>query len=31
VAKLRAFGNAIYPPLAAKVIQAFMETERAPR
>lgn len=25
VAKLRAFGNAIYPPLAAEVIRAYME------
>lgn len=25
VAKLRAFGNAIYPPLAAKVIRAYMD------
>jgi DNA (cytosine-5)-methyltransferase 1 len=27
VAKLRALGNAIYPPLAAQVIRAYMETE----
>ena len=27
VGKLRAYGNAIVPPLAAEVIKAFMETE----
>jgi DNA (cytosine-5)-methyltransferase 1 len=26
VGKLRAYGNAIVPPLAAEVIKAFMET-----
>jgi DNA (cytosine-5)-methyltransferase 1 len=28
VGRLRAYGNAIVPPLAAEVIKAFMETER---
>jgi len=28
VGRLRAYGNAIVPPLAAEVIRAFMETER---
>jgi DNA (cytosine-5)-methyltransferase 1 len=27
VGRLRAYGNAIVPPLAAEVIKAFMETE----
>jgi hypothetical protein len=28
VGRLRAYGNAIVPPLAAEVIRAFMETDK---